>query len=59
MEDLYSSWARVYDYFYLDRSDEVDFWMPQAEPFGRRLPDLMCGTAPSLTGNLDGSTFIR
>ena len=45
MKDLYANWASVYDYFYLDRSDEIDFWARQAEPFGLRLLDLMCGTA--------------
>ena len=45
MKDLYGNWASVYDYFYLDRADEVGFWARQAGPFGRRLLDLMCGTA--------------
>jgi SAM-dependent methyltransferase len=45
MDDLYAQWARVYDYFYPDRSAEIDFWARIAQPFGRRLLDLMCGTA--------------
>jgi SAM-dependent methyltransferase len=45
MKDLYGTWASVYDYFYPDRADEIDFWARQAEPFGQRLLDLMCGTA--------------
>jgi SAM-dependent methyltransferase len=43
--DLYNNWARVYDYFYLDRSQEVSFWAEQASSYGRWLLDLMCGTA--------------
>jgi SAM-dependent methyltransferase len=45
MSDLYANWAQVYDYYYPDRSDEVAFWARLAEPFGRRVLDLMCGTA--------------
>ena len=45
MNDLYANWAQVYDYFYPDRSDEVDFWLRLSEPHGCRLLDLMCGTA--------------
>jgi SAM-dependent methyltransferase len=45
MHDLYANWASVYDYFYADRSDEVDFWGRLAESYGRRVLDLMCGTA--------------
>jgi ubiquinone/menaquinone biosynthesis C-methylase UbiE len=45
MDDLYAQWARVYDYFYPDRTAEIDFWARIAQPFGRRLLDLMCGTA--------------
>ena len=45
MHDLYARWARVYDYFYPDRSAEIEFWACIAQPFGRRLLDLMCGTA--------------
>lgn len=45
MNDIYANWAKVYDYFYPDRSDEMDFWARQAEPYGRCLLDLMCGTA--------------
>ena len=45
MDDLYANWARVYDYYYPDRGDEIDFWARIAAPYGRRLLDLMCGTA--------------
>jgi ubiquinone/menaquinone biosynthesis C-methylase UbiE len=45
MKDLYASWARVYDYFYPDRSDEVDFWERLASSYGSHVLDLMCGTA--------------
>lgn len=45
MHDLYSRWARVYDYFYPDRTQEVEFWARLAGPYGRRVLDLMCGTA--------------
>ncbi|MFN2165837.1 MAG: class I SAM-dependent methyltransferase, partial [Anaerolineae bacterium] len=45
MGDLYSEWARIYDAYYPDRSDEVKFWAALAGPYGRRLLDLMCGTA--------------
>lgn len=45
MRDLYANWASVYDFFYPDRTDEVDFWGRLAESYGRRLLDLMCGTA--------------
>lgn len=45
MNDLYANWAWVYDYYYPDRTDEVSFWAGQAELYGRRVLDLMCGTA--------------
>lgn len=45
MNDIYANWADVYDYFYPNRSDEVDFWARQAAPYGRQVIDLMCGTA--------------
>ena len=45
MHDLYGQWARVYDYFYPDRSQEVEFWARLAGPYGGRVLDLMCGTA--------------
>ncbi len=45
MDDLYANWAKVYDLFYPDRSDEVGFWARLAQPLGRRVLDLMCGTA--------------
>jgi SAM-dependent methyltransferase len=45
MHDLYEHWARVYDYFYPDRTKEVRFWAGLAGPYGRRVLDLMCGTA--------------
>ncbi len=45
MADLYAEWARVYDYFYPERQPEIDFWAELAKPYGRRLLDLMCGTA--------------
>lgn len=45
MSDLYANWAQVYDYFYPDRSAEVDFWARLGRPYGQRLLDLMCGTA--------------
>jgi SAM-dependent methyltransferase len=45
MDDLYANWARVYDYFYPDRSDEVDFWTQLATPCAGQVLDLMCGTA--------------
>lgn len=45
MDDLYGRWARVYDYFYPDRSAEIDFWARIARPYGRHALDLMCGTA--------------
>ncbi|MGD9047297.1 MAG: class I SAM-dependent methyltransferase [Anaerolineae bacterium] len=43
--DLYANWAWVYDYYYPDRTEEADFWAGQAERYGRRVLDLMCGTA--------------
>jgi SAM-dependent methyltransferase len=43
--DLYANWARVYDYFYPYRHDEIDFWARTAAPHGDRLLDLMCGTS--------------
>jgi ubiquinone/menaquinone biosynthesis C-methylase UbiE len=45
MDDLYANWAKVYDLFYPDRSDEVGFWARLALPSGQRVLDLMCGTA--------------
>jgi len=45
MDDLYANWAKVYDFFYPDRSDEVGFWARLAQSCGRSLLDLMCGTA--------------
>ncbi|MGD2040351.1 MAG: class I SAM-dependent methyltransferase [Anaerolineae bacterium] len=45
MDDLYGNWAQVYDTFYPDRSEEVAFWARVAARFGRRVLDLMCGTA--------------
>jgi SAM-dependent methyltransferase len=43
--DLYADWARVYDFFYPDRGDEIAFWAELAGSHGRRVLDLMCGTA--------------
>jgi ubiquinone/menaquinone biosynthesis C-methylase UbiE len=43
--DLYAHWARVYDYFFGDRTAEIDFWARMAAPYGRRILDVMCGTA--------------
>lgn len=45
MGDLYAEWARIYDYYYPDRSDEVEFWAGLAAEYGAQLLDLMCGTA--------------
>lgn len=45
MGDIYADWARVYDYFYPDRTDEVDYWARLAGRYGQRVLDLMCGTA--------------
>ena len=45
MSDLYAEWARIYDYYYPNRSDEIEFWAGLASPHGPRLLDLMCGTA--------------
>jgi ubiquinone/menaquinone biosynthesis C-methylase UbiE len=45
MDDLYANWALVWDYFYPDRSEEMDFWAQLAAPYGQRVLDLMCGTA--------------
>lgn len=45
MNDLYHHWARTYDYFFGDRTAEIEFWATMAEPYGRRLLDAMCGTA--------------
>ena len=44
MHDLYGHWARVYDYFYPDRTKEIEFWARLAGPYGSRVLDLMCGT---------------
>ncbi len=43
--DLYANWAQVYDFFQPDRSREIDSWAGIAAPHGRRVLDLMCGTA--------------
>jgi SAM-dependent methyltransferase len=43
--DLYANWAGVYDSFQPDRSREVDSWAGIAALHGRRVLDLMCGTA--------------
>jgi ubiquinone/menaquinone biosynthesis C-methylase UbiE len=43
--DLYANWARVYDFFYPDRGEEVESWAQLAGSHGCRLLDLMCGTA--------------
>ncbi|MGC9332954.1 MAG: class I SAM-dependent methyltransferase, partial [Anaerolineae bacterium] len=45
MDDLYAHWARVYDYFYPDRTAEIDFWARSAHRARRCVLDLMCGTA--------------
>ena len=45
MADLYAEWSRIYDCYYPDRTDEVEFWAGLAAPHGPRLLDLMCGTA--------------
>jgi glycine/sarcosine N-methyltransferase len=45
MSALYAEWARIYDCYYPDRSDEVEFWAGLACQHGPRLLDLMCGTA--------------
>ena len=45
MGDLYAEWAKIYDYYYPDRSAEVRFWARQAAQHGLHLLDLMCGTA--------------
>lgn len=45
MDDLYANWAQVYDLFYPDRGREVDAWARLAGAHGRRVLDLMCGTA--------------
>jgi SAM-dependent methyltransferase len=45
MNDLYANWAWAYDYYYLDRAEEIGFWARLAEPYGWRVLDLMCGTA--------------
>lgn len=45
MGDLYAEWSRIYDYYYPDRSDEVEFWAGLAAQYGLQLLDLMCGTA--------------
>ena len=43
--DLYANWAKVYDYFFGDRTAEIEFWAGLAEPHGRHVLDVMCGTA--------------
>ncbi|MBN1660450.1 MAG: class I SAM-dependent methyltransferase [Anaerolineae bacterium] len=43
--DLYANWAKVYDYFFGDRTAEIEFWARMAAPYGRHVLDLMCGTA--------------
>ncbi len=45
MRDPYGNWAQVYDFFYPDRSDEIDFWARWAAAGDGRVLDLMCGTA--------------
>ncbi len=45
MTDLYHNWANTYDYFFGDRSAEIEFWLALAKGYGRRLLDVMCGTA--------------
>jgi SAM-dependent methyltransferase len=45
MNDLYANWAWAYDYYYPDRTEEAGFWAGQAKGYGRRVLDLMCGTA--------------
>jgi SAM-dependent methyltransferase len=45
MIDLYHHWARTYDYFFGDRTPEVQFWATMAREYGPRLLDAMCGTA--------------
>jgi SAM-dependent methyltransferase len=44
-EDLYANWARIYDLYYPDRTDEVEFWADFAVPYGSKGLDAMCGTA--------------
>jgi SAM-dependent methyltransferase len=43
--DVYAQWAQVYDLFYPDRGGEVRFWHHLLTGTGRRVLDLMCGTA--------------
>ena len=43
--DLYANWAKVYDYFFGDRTAEIEFWARLAGPHGGHVLDLMCGTA--------------
>jgi SAM-dependent methyltransferase len=45
MTDLYRNWARTYDYFFGDRSAEIEFWLALAQRYGPHLLDAMCGTA--------------
>lgn len=45
MTDLYHHWARTYDYFFGDRTPEIQFWASMAREYGPRLLDAMCGTA--------------
>jgi SAM-dependent methyltransferase len=59
MLDLYANWARVYDYFYPDRADEIAFWTRLAEPHGRCVLDLMCGTAEVSLGLARGGLLVR
>jgi SAM-dependent methyltransferase len=58
VEDLYADWAKVYDFFYPDRSDEVTFWARIAEQYGRRVLDLMCGTAEVSLGLARGGFCV-
>jgi ubiquinone/menaquinone biosynthesis C-methylase UbiE len=43
--DLYAQWAKIYDLFYPDRSDEAHFWSRLVGGEGQQVLDLMCGTA--------------
>jgi ubiquinone/menaquinone biosynthesis C-methylase UbiE len=45
MNDLYHHWARTYDYFFGDRTPEIQFWAAMAREYGLHLLDAMCGTA--------------
>jgi ubiquinone/menaquinone biosynthesis C-methylase UbiE len=58
MSDLYANWARVYDYFFPDRSPEVGFWKRLGQRYGHRLLDLMCGTAEVSLGLARGGNQV-